>query len=452
MKRHSIVSRLAMLVIMLTALFAFSGMAYAASYAPAAVTGFDAKPGEFKAKCTWNKVAGAHGYVIYYKDTNTGKLYHTAPITNPNTISYAVTGLTNNHKYQIVIHAYRYIGGKYYYSTASAKKLVTPYLYQPGKPMMQIGDIKSQKVKLTWKSVFGATSYQLFILQPNGKYKLLTETSKTYATVKSLTNDQHYTFALRCVRRARGEYKISKVDTINVWIRTLNAQVKDINDRNLYTGYMNRTVTAKRINGSGSVTITAGTQIGIIGQTTTIQLRSGIKCVVKESDFTRTHNMFDEPRAGYGKAVAEYYVNHWKNSRGQYTNKPCTSNTNYLLWANPYTEHTYVFKKKSDNTWVLLYSWNCITGRYENQSEYGIWKIVKKVPVMYFPGCHANYGCLFTSDGNAFHSLRFSSDGKAIDSANFIGKAASAGCIRLEMDDIKFIYYNIPIGTKVVIH
>ena len=452
MKRHPFVSRLALLVIMLTGLFALSGQTFAASNAPAAVTGFEAKAGEFKIKCTWKKVAGAHGYVIYYKDTKTGKTYHTKPISNANTVSYAVTGLTNNHKYQVVIHAYRYIGGKYYFSKASARKYVTPYLYQPGKPMLQIGDIKSKKVELKWKAVFGATSYQLFILQSNGKYKFLTETSKTTATVSSLTNDQHYTFALRSVRRSRGDYKISKVDTINVWVRTLSAQRADINDRSLYTGYMNRTVTAKRINGSGNVTITKGTQIGIIGQTTTIQLRNGIKCVVKESDFTRTHQMFDEPRAGYGKSVAEYYVNHWKNSKGQYTNIPCQSDTNYLLWANPYTEHTYVFKKKSNKTWSLLYSWNCITGRYENQSEYGIWKIIGHKYRMDFPGCYALYGCLFTSDGNAFHSLRFSGNGTQIDSSNFIGKAASAGCIRLEMDDIKFIYNNVPVGTKVIIH
>lgn len=452
MKRKHFITGFAALVLLIVCVFAFSFSASAAAKKPSAVTGFEVKAAEFKVKCTWKPVSNAQGYVIYYKDTATKKTAHTAPITGRSKSSYTVKGLTNKHKYQFIIYAYRYIGGKYYYSKASALKTATPVLYRPGKPMIQIGDIDSGQVTLNWKSVFGATSYQVYIRKSNGKYKLLEETKKRSVTITSLTDDARYTFAVRSVRTVNGKKTSSKIDSITVWVRSLKDQIADINDKCLYTGYMNRTVTAKRINGSGKVTITKGTQIGIVGWSTTIQLRNGVKCKVSESDFTRTHNMFDEPRAGYGKSVAEYYVNHWKNSRGKYTNTPIKSSTKYLLWANPYTEHTYVFTKNKNKTWSLLYSWNCITGKYEHQSEYGVWKIIKKKPRMEFPGCYANYGCLFTSDGNAFHSLRYSNNGAQIDPSGFVGKAASAGCIRLEIDNIKFIYNKIPIGTTVIIH
>ena len=452
MKRHSKALRILILFLMMTAVFAFSATTAGAAAAPSQVTGVKLKAGEFKVRLSWNRVANAHGYVIYYKDMATGKLQKTPAIKNRNTTSYVVGNLYNNHKYMFVVHAYRYIGGRYYFSKRSAIQYETPYLYTPGKPMLQIGDIDSGKATLTWKKVVGATSYQVFILQSNNKYKFLQEVSANTATITQLKNDTHYTFAVRSVRRSRGQYKVSKADSIDVWVRTLKAQYTDINDKCLYTGFMNRTVTAKRINGPGTVTIPAGTQIGIIGQTTVIQLRNGIKCKVNETDFTRTHNMFDEPRAAYGKQAAEYYVNHKRTASGVFTNIRYPSSTNFLIWANPYTEHTYIFRRNAKKNWELIYRWNCMTGTYEHQSEYGIWKIVKKQPKMYFPGLYATYACLFTSDGNAFHSIRYNRNGTLYDPKNFIGKAASAGCIRLDLEEIQIMYNKIPIGTTVIIH
>jgi lipoprotein-anchoring transpeptidase ErfK/SrfK len=39
-----------------------------------------------------------------------------------------------------------------------------------------------------------------------------------------------------------------------------------------------------------------------------------------------------------------------------------------------------------------------------------------------------------------------------INEANKLGVPASHGCIRLEIENAKWIYYNIPIGTPVNIH
>ncbi len=452
MKRHLKPVRIIILFLLMTAVFALSATTANAAAAPSQVTGVKLKAGEFKVTLSWNRVANAHGYVIYYKDMVTGDMVKSDPIKNRNTTTTVIRRLRNNHKYMFVVHAYRYIRGKYYYSKRSAIQYATPYLYTPGKPMLQIGDIDSGKATLTWKNVVGATSYQVFILQANNKYRFLQEVSTNSATITQLKNDTHYTFAVRSVRRVLGQFKVSKADSIEVWVRTLKAQYTDINDQSLYTGVMKRTVTAKRINGPGTVTIQAGTPIGIVGWSTVIQLRNGIKCKVNEDDITRTHNMFDSPRAAYGKQAAEYYVNHRKTAAGKFTNIRYQSSTNFLIWANPYTEHTYIFKRNAQKNWELIYCWNCMTGRYEHQSIYGVWKIVKKKPRMYFPGLYANYACLFTSDGNAFHSIRYTLNGALYDPKNFIGKAASAGCIRLDLEEIQIMYNKIPVGTTVIIH
>jgi lipoprotein-anchoring transpeptidase ErfK/SrfK len=52
-----------------------------------------------------------------------------------------------------------------------------------------------------------------------------------------------------------------------------------------------------------------------------------------------------------------------------------------------------------------------------------------------------------------FHSVPTDRNGKVIEEeARKLGQKASHGCFRLTIPDAKWIYENIPINTKVVIH
>ncbi|MDI3328652.1 MAG: L,D-transpeptidase [Alicyclobacillaceae bacterium] len=52
-----------------------------------------------------------------------------------------------------------------------------------------------------------------------------------------------------------------------------------------------------------------------------------------------------------------------------------------------------------------------------------------------------------------FHSVPMDENHRIIESeAKKLGQKASHGCLRLSMEDAKWFYENIPVGTKVVIH
>ena len=50
-----------------------------------------------------------------------------------------------------------------------------------------------------------------------------------------------------------------------------------------------------------------------------------------------------------------------------------------------------------------------------------------------------------------FHSVTYTRDKKPLGDEKNLGRKASHGCIRLTVDDAKWIYDNCPYGTTVVI-
>ena len=53
--------------------------------------------------------------------------------------------------------------------------------------------------------------------------------------------------------------------------------------------------------------------------------------------------------------------------------------------------------------------------------------------------------------GILFHSITFNSHKGHSGSVSSLGRKASHGCIRLSIEDAKWIYDNCPMGTTVVI-
>ena len=53
-----------------------------------------------------------------------------------------------------------------------------------------------------------------------------------------------------------------------------------------------------------------------------------------------------------------------------------------------------------------------------------------------------------------FHSVLYNEKGGAVtqSSVNNLGRKASHGCVRLSVEDAKWIYNNCPVNTKVVVY
>ena len=132
----------------------------------------------------------------------------------------------------------------------------------------------------------------------------------------------------------------------------------------------------------------------------------------------------------YSPKEAEFFVNA----------KGLSSKTSSLVWVNTYTQHLYVFTGSAGN-WTCVHDNKCSTGKAKTPAPTGvsgnktIWKKIKRR--------HGIKWWSPYSDINSIHSKK---------KAWKIGVPSSNGCIRNYEPDAKFVYYNAPIGTKVLIY
>ncbi len=126
-----------------------------------------------------------------------------------------------------------------------------------------------------------------------------------------------------------------------------------------------------------------------------------------------------------------------------------TSDTDYVIWTDLYRQRTYVLKKR-DSGWHLEKTFVCSTGKVNNATPTGLFKIEYSIP--YF-GVDKNFRCknaLVFFSSYMYHSILFDKSGTYIKSGQYdLGRKVSHGCIRLSEKDSAWLYKNIPIGTAV---
>lgn len=141
-----------------------------------------------------------------------------------------------------------------------------------------------------------------------------------------------------------------------------------------------------------------------------------------------------------------------------------------LFSADPLPAEEYVFPYKivvdiSDQR-VYIGSWNgsayhdlvkkmkCSTGKSGTPTPTGTYQAEGKAAGewYYFKeyGCYAKWATRIVG-GILFHSITFNGNKKPSGSTRSLGRRASHGCIRLTIEDAKWIYDNCPAGTTVVI-
>ena len=142
-------------------------------------------------KLSWNKVTGATKYGIYMKQTNgsykwiktvTGTSWTTAAAQYGKQYSYKILAANNNKSAQTFSNVV---------NAKNTKKLTTPTL--------KVAVNKNGSFKLTWGKVTGATSYQIYMKQANGSYKLIKTTSSTSFTTAVAAKGKTYSYKVRAV-------------------------------------------------------------------------------------------------------------------------------------------------------------------------------------------------------------------------------------------------------------
>lgn len=133
----------------------------------------------------------------------------------------------------------------------------------------------------------------------------------------------------------------------------------------------------------------------------------------------------------YSRADAENYVNMANIG---------SSSRSTLIWVSTYCQHVYFFRGSKGN-WRCVRDWECATGTVNGPSPSGMWgnkeihKKIKRRHGLKFWSCYSSM--------NAFHGKQ---------SRWKVGKPASSGCIRNANENAQFVYNNAPKRTKVIVN
>ena len=126
-----------------------------------------------------------------------------------------------------------------------------------------------------------------------------------------------------------------------------------------------------------------------------------------------------------------------------------SSNTQFLIYVDLNNFKVNIFKGKKNN-WAIVHSYLCTIGKESTPTPKGSFQI--GVKGLYF-GVNKGYKCWYYTSfkGNyLFHSIIYNLDGSVRDGR--LGMKLSDGCIRLAKVNAKYIYDNVPQGSKVIIN
>ena len=125
------------------------------------------------------------------------------------------------------------------------------------------------------------------------------------------------------------------------------------------------------------------------------------------------------------------------------------STSSYLLVTDLKNRYTYVFKREN-NKWDQLFKFLCTVGKPSTPTITGTFYISGRKPYFGTDKYRVKYATRIRG-AYYYHSVLYDSKGNYVIDGR-LGQALSHGCIRLNTNNAKWIYDNIPDGTTVFIH
>lgn len=378
---------------------------------------------------TWSKVSNATSYTVYRVNVETGakkKIGTTAKT------ACVVKKLKLDREYTFQVFANRKVKKKTYTSVnGSPYASITLHILTPANvKKFRVGSYGNKSVYLKWNEAKNATGYQIYRYnEKTEKFKRIKTTSNNYYQVKNLTPGKTYQFKIRSYRKVDGQTVYSEFsDVIKAKIKKID--VASIRGR-LFTATLKYDTKATVVSTGKKMTLKRGTRIG----TETRPTSGTIVAYTAENKKIR----LSASALSYGNlfitSTSDYYT---KRQKEAFVNmKGYESPTDYLIWINHHSCNVTIFKG-SKGEWKQVKSYMCVVGT-ETNTGMGYAKILKKGvkyghPIIYFTWSNRLMA------GNSFHAR--------VDS-NVRG-ALSGGCIRLQVDALRFINDKCDIGTTVI--
>lgn len=125
-----------------------------------------------------------------------------------------------------------------------------------------------------------------------------------------------------------------------------------------------------------------------------------------------------------------------------------SSPTGYLALVNRSTHKVAIFQG-GKGSWNCVKYWDCADGKASTPTVTGVFHVGSRG--YYFDSGSARCYWWTQFYGNyLFHSVLYNHSGQLMDGR--VGMALSHGCVRLKIENAKWIYDNIPRGTTVVVY
>lgn len=160
-------------------------------------------------KLTWNKVKGATGYRVYLYNTKTKKYEKAGDTTGT---SYTVKKLKSGTTYKLAVKAYTKVGKTVYWASSYAEATTAT---KPSAPVVKT-KAGSKKVTLTWDKVTGASGYQVYMMNNDGKFEKLDTTKELKYVKTGLKKGASYSFRVRAYKKIEGKTLYSSYKTYTV--------------------------------------------------------------------------------------------------------------------------------------------------------------------------------------------------------------------------------------------
>jgi hypothetical protein len=127
-----------------------------------------------------------------------------------------------------------------------------------------------------------------------------------------------------------------------------------------------------------------------------------------------------------------------------------SSETDFLIYTDLWRQRTHVFTGGL-GMWQLYQTFTCATGKNETPTTRGTFKVSERGSWFYSKRLNSGgkYWVRF-NETYLFHSVSMDNKRQVLDPT--LGERVSSGCVRHSVEDAKWIYDNIPIGTTVVIN
>ena len=128
-----------------------------------------------------------------------------------------------------------------------------------------------------------------------------------------------------------------------------------------------------------------------------------------------------------------------------------SSNTQYLIMVD-LSEQITVLYKGSQNNWIFQREFTCSTGTSAHPTPTGEYRTT--IHDLYFDsfGYRCWYATGFIGGEYLFHSSPYTqTSSPQVCADRTMGTPSSHGCIRMHLEDAKYLYDTVPLGTKVVI-